>query len=94
VLLLELYWCFPVEITMSAAGVVEPFDVFEHRVRQLDTGVPALTVQQFDLHAAPEGLDDGVILGITESDQGWQEPCLLGAPGVCPRGEWGPWPPE
>ena len=74
---------------MSAAGVVEPFDVFEHRIRQLDTAVPAPPVQQFDLHAAPEGLDDGVIVGITNSAQGWQEPCLLGAPGECPRGELG-----
>ena len=55
-LLLELYWCFPVEVAVSAAGVVEPFDVFEHRVRQLDMGVPALTVQQFYLDASPEGL--------------------------------------
>lgn len=72
---------------MSAAGVVEALDVFEHRVRQLDSGVLALPVQQINLHAAPKGLDDGVIVGVTNSAQGWQEPCLLGAPGECPRGE-------
>jgi hypothetical protein len=76
---------------VSAAGVVEAFDVFEHRVRQLDAGVPALPVQQFNLHATPEGLDDGIVVRVTNRSQGWQEPCLLGAPGECPQGEMTPY---
>ena len=60
-LLLELYWCSPVEVAVSAVRVETL--VFEHRLRQLDTGVPAPPVQEFDLHASPEGLDDGVIVG-------------------------------
>jgi len=41
-------------------GVVEPFDVYEPSLRQVNTGISALKVEQFDLHEGPEGLDDGV----------------------------------
>lgn len=46
---------------MAAAAVVEALDVFEDRVGELEAGVPALPVEQFGLHAAPERLDDGVV---------------------------------
>ena len=39
VLFLELYWCLPAEVTVSATGVVEHFDVFKHRVAKFDTTV-------------------------------------------------------
>ena len=54
-LFFQFYWCLPVEIAVSAVEVVVTFDVFEHRVRQLDSGIPALSVQQFHLHAPSGG---------------------------------------
>jgi hypothetical protein len=44
------------ECGVSAASVVEHFDVLENRVRQLDPGLPLLAVQQFDLHRRPESV--------------------------------------
>jgi hypothetical protein len=35
-------------------------EVLEDGVGQLDAGPPAFAVEEFDLHPAPEGLDDGV----------------------------------
>jgi hypothetical protein len=49
---------------MSPASVVESFDVFEDRVRQLETSAPALPVEQFCLYPAPECLGDGVVVGL------------------------------
>ena len=47
----ELYGAGPAERGVAAATVVEPFDVFEDRVRELDSGVPSLPVEQFDLQS-------------------------------------------
>ena len=69
VLLLDLYWCLPVDVALSEAGVVEPFHVVEHGVSTFDAGVPPLPVEQFDVYASPEGFDDGVVVGITDSAQ-------------------------
>jgi hypothetical protein len=85
VLFIELYWCFPVQITVSLAGVVEPFDVFEHRVSKFNTGVPTLSIEEFDLHAAPEGLNHCIVVRVVDGAKEWQEPCLLGALGEMPR---------
>lgn len=38
----ELYGAEPVQRGVSAAAVVEPFDVLEDRVREFDAGPPAL----------------------------------------------------
>ena len=46
--------------------VVEDFKVLEDGVGQLQAGFPAPTVQEFDLHARPERLDDGVIEAVPD----------------------------
>jgi hypothetical protein len=51
---------------VTPTAVVEPFDVLEDRVRELDPRPPALPVQQLDLHAPPERLDDRVVVGISD----------------------------
>lgn len=49
---------------MAPAAVVEPLDVLEDRVGELDPRAPPLPVEQLDLHASPERLDDRVVVGI------------------------------
>jgi len=39
---------------MTALAVVEDLEVLEHRVRELDPGMPLLTVEQLDLHPGPD----------------------------------------
>lgn len=58
--------CFPAEGGVSASAVVEAFDVFEDCVGELDPDAPSLPVEQFGLHAGPEGLDDRVIVGVAD----------------------------
>ena len=45
---------------MTALTVVEYLEVVEDRVSQLDPGLPSLPVEEFGLHSAPEGFDDGL----------------------------------
>ena len=52
---------------MSVAAVVEPFDVSEHCAGKLDTGGRALPSEQFEKHAALQGLDDSPLVWITDS---------------------------
>ena len=72
---------------MAPAAVVEALDVLEDRVRQFDAGVPPLPVEQLDLHAAPERFGDGVVVGITDAAQRWQQPGFAGPFGEGPGGE-------
>ena len=51
---------------MPALAVVEDPEVLEDRVSELDSGPPSLTVEELDLHAAPERLDDGVIEAVAD----------------------------
>lgn len=69
VLILELYWCLPTKIAMSASGVAEPFDVFEHRFGKIGAGVPVVSIVQFDSHPPPEGIDHGVVVRVTDGAQ-------------------------
>jgi hypothetical protein len=46
---------------MSALAVVEDLEVLEDRIRQLDSGPPDPSVEELDLHPAPERLDHRVI---------------------------------
>jgi hypothetical protein len=43
---------------VAPSSVVEALDVLEDRIRELDPRYPAPPVEQLDLHAAPERLDD------------------------------------
>ena len=46
---------------MPPLPVLEDLKVLEDGVGELQSGSPAAPVEQFDLHARPERLDDGVI---------------------------------
>lgn len=39
----------------------------DHRCAGLDDAVPALAVQQFDLHSARELFDHGIVVTVTDS---------------------------
>ena len=45
---------------MPPLSVVEDLKVLEDGVGQLQTGSPAPSIQEFDLHSRPERPDDGV----------------------------------
>ncbi len=51
------------EGAVPASGVVEVLDVVIDRGGELDPGSLPPAVEQLDLHAAPERLDDGVVVG-------------------------------
>ena len=74
---------------MAPAAVVKDFDVFEDRVRELQAGVPPLPVKQLGLHAPPERLGDGVVVGVANGSQRRQQPGPAGPFGEGPRGELG-----
>jgi hypothetical protein len=50
----ELDGCEHAKRGVAALAVVEDLEVLEDRVGELDSGVPALAVEELDLHAAPE----------------------------------------
>jgi hypothetical protein len=62
---LELDWCEHAKRGVAALAVVEDFQVFEDRVGELDASAPAFAVEELDLHSAPERLDDGVVVAVT-----------------------------
>jgi len=74
---------------LTAAVIVEAFDVLEDRVRELDSGVPSLAVEQFDLQSCPECLGDGVVIGITDGAKGRQQAGSARSVGEDPRRELG-----
>ena len=45
---------------VPASSIVKDLEVLEDRVGELNPSAPAFAVQEFDLHTAPERLDDGV----------------------------------
>src|SRR3954452_25314799 len=84
---LELYGCEPAEGGVPAAAVVEDLEVVEHRVGQLDAGVPSMAVEELDLHPGPEGLDDGVVVAVADGSHRGDQAGLLGAGGEGQRAE-------
>jgi len=77
----------PAEGGVPAAAVVEDFEVVEHRVRQLKAGAPASAVEELDLHAGPEGLDDRVVVAVADGSHRGHQSGLLGAGGERPGTE-------
>jgi hypothetical protein len=51
---------------VEASADVEALDVLEDRVGELDPGVPPLPVQELDLNASPERLDDRVAVRVAD----------------------------
>jgi hypothetical protein len=62
---LELDGCEHAKRGVAALAVVEDFQVFEDRVGEFDASAPAFAVEELDLHLAPERLDDGVVVAVT-----------------------------
>lgn len=52
---------------------MEQLDVVVDRRGQLNAGLPGLPVEQFDLHPAPEGLDDGAVVRATHRADRWRK---------------------
>lgn len=49
----------------ATLSIMQPLDVLEDRVRELNSGAPAHRIEQLDLHASPEGLGDGVVVWLS-----------------------------
>ena len=47
---------------MPTLTIVKDLEVFENRARQLQARGPSLAIQEFDLHAAPEQFNEGVVV--------------------------------
>ncbi len=59
---------------MASAWVVEALDVLEDRVGELEAGVPPSPVEQLDLQSPPEGLRDGVVVGVADAAEEGSNP--------------------
>ena len=70
------------ERAVTSLSVVEDLEVLEDRVGELDASLPLATVEQLDLHAAPERLDDRVVEAVTDRSHRRDEPGFL-----CPTRE-------
>jgi hypothetical protein len=59
----------------------------EQGVGQFEAGAPAAAVEQFGLHPAPEGLDDGVVVAVPDRAGLFQDRCFRpDTPGWVPAG--------
>lgn len=63
VLVLVFGWCEHVQGAVAPSRVMPDFDVVVDCAREFDPGLPALAVEQLDLHAPPEGLDYRIVVG-------------------------------
>src|SRR5216117_4082063 len=54
---------------VASGAVVEDLQVLKDRVGQLDPGLPAVAVQQLDLHPGPERLDHGIVISRGQSNR-------------------------
>jgi hypothetical protein len=64
--LLEFNGGAPAQGTVASLPIVEDLQVLKDRIGELHAGLPSPAVQQFGLHAGPEGLDDGVVVGVPD----------------------------
>jgi len=51
---------------VTALAIVEDLEVLEDGIRELDVGPPVSAVEELDLHPAPEGLDDRVVVAVAD----------------------------
>ena len=58
--------CSYLEGGVASLRVVEGLEVFEDGVGQLDSCLPSLLVEEFDLYAGPERLDHRVIEAVPD----------------------------
>ena len=75
---------------MASLSIVEDLDVVEHRIREFEPRLPPLSVQQFNLHARPEGFHHRVIKGVADGSEGRYESGVADPFGERPRGELRP----
>jgi hypothetical protein len=53
--------------------VVEVLDVVGHAEAELKVGSPALSIEQLDLHGAPEALHGGIVVAVADGAHGADE---------------------
>ena len=72
---------------MSSLRVIEVLDVVRNGDREFDVGDPALAVEQFDLHRAPEGFHWRVVVAVADRAHGAEQSVATDVLGEGPRGE-------
>ena len=65
-----------VKTGVKSDAVIEGLDVVEDGCASLGEGGEALMIDQFVFEAAPEGLDEGVIVAIAFAAHGREQPVL------------------
>ena len=58
---------------MSALTVVEDLQILEDRIREFDACLPTLAIEELNLHSAPERLDHGVVVAISDGTHRWNQ---------------------
>src|ERR1035437_5741515 len=86
---LELDWCKHAQCRMTALAIVEDLEALEDRIGQLDPCTPDAPVEQFDLHPAPERLDEGIVEATPDRAHRGHEARVERAPSERPAGELG-----
>ena len=79
------------ESGLAPFAVVEDFQVFEDSDCEFETGLPASSVQQFDLHTSPEQFHEGVVEAVSDGSHRPNGPGLMGSLGNAQDATWVPW---
>jgi hypothetical protein len=72
---------------VASSGVVPALDVVVDRTGEFDAGLPALAVQQLDLHPRPERLDHRIIERDADGTNGRRQPSVGDLLAECPGTE-------
>jgi hypothetical protein len=62
------------ECGVASTAVVEDLDALEDRVGELDSGLPLLAVEKFDLHRGPEAFHHGVVEAVGDRPKDGRRP--------------------
>jgi len=79
----------PAQGAVASLPIVEDLQVLKDRIGELEASALSPAVEQLGLHAGPEGLDGGVVVGVTDGAHGGQQSGVLGALGERPRSVFG-----
>ena len=72
---------------MPTLPIVEHLDVVEDGVGQFEPRLPLLPIEEFVLHAGPEGLHHGIVKRVADRTEGRHETGITDPLGEGPGGE-------
>jgi hypothetical protein len=84
---LKLERCEHTQRRVTPLAIVEDLEVFEDCTGQFDACAPAFPIEQFDLHATPEGFHHRVVVAVADRTHRREQPGVDGATSERPRRE-------